>query len=126
MCAKLQDTTCRGHLKSISCETVNITELRHSVIQTEAHINSTDGDTAACDDALRHGLILFDILVIVQPIKEFQRHPSAGPRHALNSLFSALNVATVGDAHESGQTRSTEAARPSSSSTIFAEEFIEM
>ncbi|CDJ50105.1 hypothetical protein, conserved [Eimeria brunetti] len=124
-CTQLQSTTCPEHWKTISCDTINMTELRRILIQADSQINSAEGASAACPDALRHGLILFDILVISDPLKVFQRNPSAGTRHALNNLFSTLNMASMGGVKQDQQ-QSTEAATPTMSSHINAEQFIEI
>ncbi|CDJ32979.1 uncharacterized protein EMH_0049690 [Eimeria mitis] len=125
-CAQLQATACPEYFKSISCDTVNMIELRQSLIQAETQISSSDGAPEACTDALRQGLMLFDIFVISEPLKEFQRDPSAGPRHALNHLFSTLNLASKAGVQQQAEQQSAEAARPTTGGGVVAEEFIEM
>ena len=95
-------------------------------MQADSQISSAEGAPAACADALRRGLMLLDILAIKEPLEVFQNQPSAGPRHALNRLFSSLNMAFKGGVQQSGQQQSTETVIPTSSSHSFAEEFIEM
>lgn len=123
-CVDLKATACPEHFKDLPCDSLRLEELRESLVRADRHINSPEGAATSCVEALRKGLILFDMVAAATPLVQFQADTAGGPRPALTYLFAALNI-SISPGHSESTSQQPAERLESSEGPVATEGFIE-